>query len=362
MKVETEARLERPAGPHPGYPQGDWYTSAELLELERRRVFDHSWALVGTLDDLARPGTYLTATVGTSPILVVRDKAGNLRAFHNLCRHRGLPMLDGQGVCGGFITCPYHQWSYDVEGRLRRVPQMQSQFPDIDLGEWGLLPAAVDSWHGMVFVNPDHSGRPLREAVGALAGRLESFLSGPLVEVARVSYTARCNWKLIIENHIDVYHLWYLHSRSLSMYDHPKFQWDMESNNWWSYEPLKDPADAAPDPALSWLSHPEREGIGAHLLFPNLMLVTTGSYFVSYDATPVAPDETVLTLRVWSHHDADSDALVDSVRSFMAEDVEVCELLQKGAGSSRFATGPLAATHEAPIRQFHRDLAALCRD
>lgn len=361
MSYATQVGPERTTGPHPTYPPSDWYTSPELLELERRRVFDHSWSLVGTLDELGEPGAYLTATVGTGPILVVRDNAGNLRAFHNLCRHRGLPVLQGQGNCGGFLTCPYHQWSYDVEGRLRRVPQMQRQFEGIDLSDWGLLQAAADTWHGMVFVNPDPTASPLREALGELADRLDPFLSGPLVEIARLTYTAKCNWKLIVENHIDVYHLWHLHRHSLSMYDHQAFEWDMKSNNWWSYEPLKDPEDAPSQP-FNWLTEYEREGIGAHLFFPNLMLVTTGSYFASYDATPTAPDETLLTLRIWSGADSDPEALLQSVRSFMAEDVDVCELLQEGAGSSQFTTGPLAATHEAPIREFHRALAALCRD
>ena len=347
------------SGPHTGHPPQEWYTSAELLERERRYVFDRSWALVGTDADLAEPGSYLTVTIGSSAIVVLRDKDGVLRAFHNVCRHRGLPLLEGSGTCAGHMTCPYHHWSYDQRGNLRRVPQLQSQFAGMDLNDWGLHPAAVDSWHGMIFVNPDPAPSGLSQALAGLGERLDPFLDGPLSEVARVSYTANCNWKLLVENHIDVYHLWYLHSRSLRMYEHRSFEWETTSGNWWSYEPLKDPADA-PQPAIGWLSQTAREGIGAHLLFPNLMLVTTGRYFATYDATPVAPDKTMLTLRIRAEAGADAEALVASVRSFMAEDVAVCELLQKGASSSRFSTGPLATCHEAPIRNFHRALAALC--
>ncbi len=356
-QLATEPATTR--GPHPGRPPYEWYTSTELLEIERRHVFDKSWALVGTADDLPEPGSYLTVTIGTSPIVVLRDKDGVIRAFHNLCRHRGLPLLEERARCAGHIICPYHQWSYDLTGNLCRVPQLENQFEGMDLNDWGLHPAAVDIWQGMVFVNPEPTTERLDEAMAGLAKRLDPFLDGPLAEVARVSYRANCNWKLLVENHIDVYHLWYLHSRSLAMYDHRSFEWETQSNNWWSYEPLKDPA-GVPEPAIGWLNQTEREGIGAHLLFPNLMLVTTGSYFATYDAVPTAPDQTVLTLRIRAEAGADAEALVAEVRSFMAEDVAVCELLQKGASSSRFSTGPLASSHEAPIRNFHRALAALC--
>jgi phenylpropionate dioxygenase-like ring-hydroxylating dioxygenase large terminal subunit len=331
-----------------------WYTSLELLDRERRRLFDRCWALVGTADQLAGPGSYLTATVGTNPLVVLRDRDGAIRAFHNVCRHRGLPLADGSGECGRFLTCQYHQWSYDLDGALRRVPQAGVQFPDLDHADWGLHPAQADIWHGMVFANPDPQAKPLVECLGLLAERLAGYLSGPLVEVARLDYTARCNWKLLVENHIDVYHLWYVHSRSLSMYDHDRFEWDLDADTWWSLEPLKEPESVA-DPSLTWISQREREGIGAHL-----MIVTTGSYFATYDATPVSPEETRLTLRVRSSPDSDGATLVAAVRSFLAEDVAICERLQQGVGSSRFATGPLAVSHEAPIRAFHAALAAKC--
>ncbi|HEX3841375.1 MAG TPA: aromatic ring-hydroxylating dioxygenase subunit alpha [Acidimicrobiales bacterium] len=347
--------------PHPGAEPRDWYTSPALLEVERRRLLDRSWALVGTVEAAAEPGAFLTATVGVSPLLIVRGRDGVLRAFHNLCRHRGVPLLEGAGQCGRFLTCPYHQWSYELGGGLVRVPQAETQFPDMDASEWGLLPAAVEVWKGMVFANPDADAPSLASSFGELGTRLEPFLSGPLVEVATVEYTVACNWKLLVENHIDVYHLWFVHSRSLSMYDHAQFGWELLGDNWWSLEPLKEPDGATPD-SLPWLDPAERDGIGAYLLFPNLMLVTTGSYFATYDAVPLAPDRTRLTLRVRSSPESDADELVASIRSFMAEDVTICERLQRGVSSSRFELGPLASTHELPIRGFHQALAQACYD
>jgi Rieske 2Fe-2S family protein len=333
---------------------GDWYNSAEVLRAEQRSLFSKSWALVGSSEELAEPGDYMAAAIGNAPVAIVRGPGGDLRAFHNVCRHRGMTLLEGTGRLGRFITCPYHQWSFDREGSLVQVPQSESQFEGMDPEAWGLLPAAVSEWRGMVFANPDPDAPTLIEAMAGLDGELASFLSGPLLQVACVHYEADCNWKLLIENHVDVYHLWYLHSRSLNRYAHRSFEWTPYGDNWWSMEPLRDRTDA---PAgLPWLTQRDREGIGAHLLFPNLMMVTTGDYFATYDAVPVSPSRTRLTLRVRAPDGTDADRLIAAIRSFLSEDIEACRRLQQASSSVAFDYGPMASSHEAPVRRFHAAL------
>jgi Rieske 2Fe-2S family protein len=331
-------------------PAREWYRSADVLDAERRLLFAGSWALVAAADELRAPGAYVSVSVGDIPLVVVRDGSGALRAFHNVCRHRGMPLVEGNGNLDRFLTCPYHDWRYSLDGRLVRVPQEATQFCGMDRAAWGLMPAQVAEWQGMVFANPAAGAPALAEAMAGLDDRLAPFLSGPLVEVARVRHEARCNWKLLVENHVDVYHLWYLHRRSLRSFAHRSFRWESLGDNWWSHEPLRDPSQA---PAgLPWLGDDDRGGIGAHLLFPNLMIVTTGDYFATYDAVPLAPDRTSLTLRVRSTAGTEPDPLVEAVRSFMAEDVAACERLQEATASPTFALGPLARTHEAPVRRF----------
>jgi len=334
-------------------PSAALYTDATVLATERAHVFAGAWALVATAEELEASGSYVTASAGGIPLAVVRGEDGQLRAFHNVCRHRGITLLEGAGAVGRHMTCPYHQWSYATTGALARVPQEDDQFGAVDRGALGLAPAQVAAWGGMVFANPSPEAPGLPETMAGLDARLDGFLTGPLRQVAVVRYEAACNWKLLVENHIDVYHLWYLHARSLAAYDHRKFSWESLGDNWWSLEPMK----AEPDrPGLAWVPDAMRHHIGAYLVFPNLMLVTTDEYFASYDAVPVAPDRTILTLRVRSSDDADADALVDSIRSFMAEDIAACERMQRGAASPFFGVGALASTHEEPIRRFHASL------
>ena len=154
------------ACPEPEYLlSAEAYVDPACFEREQRRLFARSWALVGAIDDLCEPGDYLTATVGGVPLVVVRGDDGQLRAFHNQCRHRGMVMLDGRGQGLDAIRCFYHDWRYDLRGRLRVVPQRKEQFPSLCADEWGLLPASVDVWEGMVFVHPRETKGVLMQLV-----------------------------------------------------------------------------------------------------------------------------------------------------------------------------------------------------
>ena len=188
------------------------YRSAAWFEWERATLFTHRWSLVADEGQLATPGDYVAATVGDAPLVVVRGEDGELRAHHNICRHRGMAMLEGEGRCERAITCFYHQWRYGFDGGLKVVPQRKEQFPDLDLGRVGPAPGLGRRVGG-------HGVRPPRprRATARGGGRrpapahMGSHRPGALVPVARVDLEAACNWKLFVENHIDVYHLWYLH-------------------------------------------------------------------------------------------------------------------------------------------------------
>lgn len=328
------------------------YTSQSFAERERRALFHRCWTLVADADALA-PGRYLTVDVAGAPVLLWRDADGTCRAWHNLCTHRGIPLLEGEGDLGRHVTCPYHQWSFDQGGELVRIPQ-PDQFPDVRRSDLGMRPVAVAEWHGMVFVSLAEQATDFHAEIDFLEQRMATMLALRLVEVARADYTVACNWKLLVENHVDVYHLWYLHQRSLGAFNHSVFEWEWHGSGWWSSEPRKDPSSYTP--SLPDLSYEEGMCIGAHLLFPNLMIVTTGDYLGTYDARPDGPNRTNIALRIRALPGADGDALVSAVRSFLSEDITACEALQRATTSPAFRVGPTAKTHEEPVRIFHRML------
>lgn len=340
------------------------YRSEEWFAAEQARLFDGRWMLVASEDELAAPGDYVTAVAVRSPLVVIRGHEGELRAFHNICRHRGAVLLEGSGTLSGTVNCFYHQWRYLLDGSLAVVPQRKEQFPGLDLAQWGLFPASVASWQGMVFAHPNPDAPPLETAIEGIPEHLGSHRPGRLRQVATAHLEVKCNWKLFVENHIDVYHLWYLHADTLGDYDHHHFEHGFVGANWVSYEALK-PNRELRDAALIKGTTPIRDlewtdqvGLRAQLIFPNLMIATSSEFWATYMARPVAPDRSVIDVRIRAEPEADRDALLEAMRSFITEDIRACEAIQQAVGSPAFAVGPLAEDHERPITTFHEHVLA----
>jgi phenylpropionate dioxygenase-like ring-hydroxylating dioxygenase large terminal subunit len=214
----------------------------------------------------------------------------------------------------------------------------------------------------MVFAHPD-AGADLGKWLDALPDHIGSFRPELLSEVAHVRIDARCNWKLFVENHVDVLHLWYLHSGTLGDFDHPRFEWHQLGRSWASYEPLREgvaePRLGRSTTAIRHIDDRDRTGIGAHAAFPNVLMASAEEFFITYVAVPVAPDRTVVDLRVRAEADvAGIDggpaALVSAAESFILEDVAGCEGVQAAVRSTAFRVGPLALDHERPIVLFQQ--------
>jgi choline monooxygenase len=182
-----------------------WYSDEETLRRERSRIFARCWQYGGRAEEVADPGSFLATDAGGVPILVTRDRAGELRAFLNVCRHRGAVLTDG---CGrrGTIQCHYHAWTYDLDGSLRNAPRSDRE-AGFEKEEWSLLPASVDTWGPFLFVNPDPDAVPLAEHLGELPGILARDLDlDGVVFHSRVEFGSNANWKVVVENFLECYH------------------------------------------------------------------------------------------------------------------------------------------------------------
>jgi phenylpropionate dioxygenase-like ring-hydroxylating dioxygenase large terminal subunit len=342
------------------------YTDAGWFRKEQAGLFACTWQLVGDAAALREPGDYLATTVGGVPLVLVVDESGTRRAFHNMCRHRGMVMVDGAGAGCRAIRCEYHDWRYGLDGSLQVVPQRADQFPGLDAGELGLLPAAVGEWEGMVFACPDPGVTPLAEFLGGFPDAIGSARPGLLPVVAGADIPADCNWKLFVENHIDVYHLWYLHAATLADFEHHRFEHRAVGPHWVSYEPVRRAAAGAAggsrldggNPPIAHLDARDRSGLGAHLLFPNMTFAVSAEFFISYAVVPTGPASSRVELRVRAEPGADARGLLEAARSFIDEDIVACERIQAALASPWFAVGPLARDHEAPIAAFHTNLLA----
>ena len=183
-----------------------WYSDPDLLRLEQERIFRRAWQYAGPAEHVASPGDYFTCRVGDVPVLVVRDRAGTLHAFLNVCRHRGSIVAEGMGR-RETLQCRYHAWTYDLDGRLRAAPRSQRE-PGFDSDGIALLELSVETWGPLVFVNPDPAPEPLVATRGDLAEALDR---GGVELTAlrfrrRSEYDLACNWKIAIENYLECYH------------------------------------------------------------------------------------------------------------------------------------------------------------
>lgn len=377
------------------------YTSRDWYDREQRDLFGRTWAFAGTVHDMPETGDYRTVQAGPYSIIVLRDAQGDLRAFHNICRHRGTELLEDCGNIGRSIVCPYHNWVYNLDGELRGVPAQKACFPDLEKSQNGLLKAAIGVFRDLVFVHPEE--RP-RETFDTWVDTLDTVPwphdLGPdgLVEASEeFVYEMQCNWKVFGENALDGYHLAYLHKNTLGGPTHDKNLWEVFGRHlvWWSTErngvkhripQFVEDAAKASSPTHAHDAHMIGYG-GVYLLFPTTILTPNPWGFSVSIMEPVSPTVTLLRVRNWAPKGMMSytvnpkdapgfDPETGRIRSanwtvhpletgdFQTEDVWVCEKMQRALASPRHSVGHLAqgAGGEAGIAYFQRCILDYMRD
>ena len=214
------------------------YRDPEVLEVEQQRIFSRTWQLVGHVSQLSQQGSYITAQAGVEPVLVLRDD-GELRAFRNVCRHRGSRLLSGAGDCGKAIRCRYHGWTYRFDGELIGVPEGRS-IPGLEKSELGLFPVRVEVLSGLVFVNLDIRAVPLIEQVAGLAQRLDRWGLERLKVRHEKPTTQPANWKIVVDNYLEGYHVPIAHPGLMRLLDYKRYEVELHDNWLWFDAPLRD--------------------------------------------------------------------------------------------------------------------------
>ncbi|PVH27333.1 Rieske (2Fe-2S) protein [Pararhodobacter oceanensis] len=188
------------------------YTSPEFLERELDLIFNHEWFLVGREDELAQQGDYLTMKIGRDPVIILRDRDGVLRAMSNICRHRMVTLLKGKGNLKGRITCPYHAWTYNLDGQLIGAAHMRDNF---DRSKVCLPQFQVEVWQGWVYVSLDPKAAPLAPRLKPLADRYANYRMSEYETLFRVEEVWNTNWKILAQNFMEGYHLFVAHAKTI---------------------------------------------------------------------------------------------------------------------------------------------------
>jgi choline monooxygenase len=215
------------------------YVDPDGLAHEQQAIFARTWQLAGHVADIATPGRFLTVQVGSESALVMRGDDGQLRAFRNVCRHRAARLREGRGDCGKALRCPYHGWTYRADGSLIGVPEGRG-FPGLEKSELGLMPARVETFLGLVFVNLDLDARPLGEALGGLEQRLAPYRIERLTRFAESTSSQPANWKIVADNYLEGYHVPIAHPGLMRLLDYQRYDVHVGDGYVWFEAPLRD--------------------------------------------------------------------------------------------------------------------------
>jgi choline monooxygenase len=337
-----------------------YYRDPAVLEAEHERILERTWQLAGHVSALAEPGSYITCQAGTQPVLVVRGKDGRLRAFRNVCRHRGSRVLSGSGRCGKAIRCRYHGWTYRLDGSLIGMPEARS-FGELDKSSFGLLPARVEESMGLVFVNLDLGATPLAELLGDLPRRLERYRIGSLSPYSPNEGSQPVNWKIVVDNYLEGYHVPIAHPGLMRLLDYRRYEAEPRGNYVWFEAPLRDrPAGARAERLYRRLVRP-MPGLDEGdvrvwryvFIYPNTAIDLYPDQVMTWQIRPDGPRATRdsfmayrparpgLRNRLVQRLNANLNALVHE------EDVDLVTNVQAGLETRGYAPGPLSGREAA---------------
>jgi phenylpropionate dioxygenase-like ring-hydroxylating dioxygenase large terminal subunit len=325
----------------------EWYVSDDVLRREQELVFRSAWHYAGPLEWVAEPGERFPCAAGEAPVVVVRDRDGTLRAFVNVCRHRGSVIVDERGR-RETLQCPYHAWTYDLDGSLRSAPRSERE-QSFDTSELGLRPVRAETWGPFVFVNADLGAPPLADALGRLPELIDP---SALVFRERVDVALATNWKIAVENYLECYHCPVAHKPFSALVDVDPDAYRLE----------------VADGLLSQYGRRRRDGEGDptcqfHLVWPALkVIVYPGAANLSLGPVwPEGPERTGGCLDYFFGPDvpeATARELLEFDDRVGREDRQLVECVQRGVRSGLIEHGRLLLDSELLIATFQRRLAA----
>ena len=349
-----------------------FYTDAACFEFERDQLFAKTWACIGFGSDVPAPGDLVPVSLLGIPLILLRDKLGKLRVFHNVCSHRGMTLVTKPGHCDGVIRCPYHSWAYDLDGALRATPKFggpeSNNLNGFDRSAHGLREVRSAVWFDALFVDLSGRAASFDEHIRPLRERWRMFDESLMRHGGKDSslkLAVNCNWKLAVENYCESYHLPWVHP-GLNSYsrleDHYNIlDGDFAGQGSRAYKPALT-ADGTQLPVFPELPENWRGGAEYVALFPNLLIGVHQDHVKIVRIEPVSPERTVEHLEIYYVGDA---ALADRYREVRVanlaawrqvfqEDVFAVEGMQAGRRSPAFDGGLFSPVMDAATHCFHR--------
>jgi phenylpropionate dioxygenase-like ring-hydroxylating dioxygenase large terminal subunit len=337
-----------------------WYSDPAVLAQERERVFASAWQYAGPAGQVSEPGSFFASVAGHIPVAIVRGRDGELRGFVNVCRHRGHLVVEGAG-CRETLQCPYHAWTYGLDGVLRKAPRSERE-PGFDASSFSLLPVSVDTWGLFVFVNPDPDAGPLAEALGDVPDHVAK--SG--VDLDRIRFHSHhewqqeVNWKVALENYLECYHCAVAHPGFSKVIDVDPDAYRLVVGAMSSSQ--LGPVRKAALEGRGTVPYDPRGEVRQsqfHFLFPNTTInIAPGPQNLSIERwVPIGPRTTVEVTDYFFDPDESAERiqeLLEFDNQVAVEDVSLVLSVQRGLDSGQVPQGRLMRESEKLIADFQR--------
>ncbi|MEY2499084.1 MAG: glycine betaine catabolism [Verrucomicrobiota bacterium] len=352
-----------------------YFVSPEIFEKERAAIFSAQWVLVGHQNQIAEAGDYFVQAVAGESLIVVHDQKDVVRAFYNVCRHRGTRLCEEQTGHSSAIQCPYHAWTYGLDGRLIGAPHMDL-VRGFDKADYSLQAVNLGSWEGFIFVNLADDSLPLKEWFAPLAGKFSPWNLATLKSARRIEYDVRANWKLIFENYSECYHCPGVHPMLSKVSPYDSAENDLTEGpflgGFMKINKGKSLTMSGNACALR-IDHEhdhEQEGeerVFYYSIFPNMLLSMHPEYVMLHQLWPQSPERTLIVCDWFFHPEASErdDFNPEDAIEFWditnKQDWHVCELSQQGIASRAYEPGPYSSRESIPAawdREYLRRMGA----
>jgi glycine betaine catabolism A len=342
---------------------GNYYTSHEIFREELERIFFERWICIGRASQLTKPGAYFLHRIGNESILVTRNERDEIHAFYNVCRHRGTRLCtETIGQLNGKIQCPYHAWTYSLDGALLAAPNMAANFQK---EEFPLHPVSLAVWQGFLFINLSHQPIPFEEDFLPVLKLFQPYQLSDLIPAHQIIYDIRANWKMLFQNYSECYHCPKVHPalarltpyrNSSNVFDEGPFLGGAMSLR---AESMTMGGRFCATPFAS-LSAEEAKLVHYYTIFPSLFVSPHPDYVLVHRIEPQAPDRTTVICEWLFHPEAIAQPEFDASPAVAfwdmtnRQDWHVCELSQEGVSSRGYEPGPYADL-ESLLAAFDRE-------
>ncbi len=338
-----------------------YFVSDHVFAQEQERIFSRYWLCIGRAEQIPNPGDYFLYNIGDESLIIIRDRDNQIHAFYNVCRHRGARICqEAAGHLPGSIQCPYHAWTFDLQGNLIGAPNMD-RVEGFRKQDYPLHRAALHEWEGFLFLNLSPAPPSFEQFFAPLMNKFTAWQLGRLRSVRRIEYHVRANWKLIVQNYSECNHCSPVHPELVKksppnsghndLTEGPFLGGYMELRHEVGSMTLSGQISAPPIPTVAG---PDLDRVYYYSIFPNMLLSLHPDYVMYHTLTPLSPAATLVTCDWLFHPDAYTHPRFrpeDAIEFWdltNRQDWHVCEISQQGVASRVYAPSPYAPNESIP--------------